>query len=276
MVSSSSKSTKSTKILPPPTFQLPPLLDTNRYELWSIRIPHSLDPMSLDGTSLSFPSSKDINVPTKNATSSLSTLTIPLVNFNSNSKVSMGLFEGNALEMENVRLLLPSPGASHERLSQENDDDDDDVVTPRSQHPYSMIPTPHSIQRHFHLLSHSNSNSTPPIHPPPPPLHVPPGTHPEGILSDSPSNTVIQDLSMKIAYSPKDQVMGLKRRWTAVGGNTEIKWDPSLNHQLPSSSVSDSSKDVDGIPSPKKLKKVKKTKKVKKEKHRPKVKKEIP
>ena len=90
----------------------------------------------------------------------------------------------------------------------------------------SMLPLNQSIQRHFKLIPHDDDTSTTL----PSPLCVPPGARYEGIVSSSQSETdVVKTLKMKIAYSPKDQVTGLKRRWKPIGANTTVPWDPSLN-----------------------------------------------
>lgn len=294
-----SSSTKK-KILPPPTFKLPNDttdndLGSDRYELWSIRIPQSIDPMSLNGTSISFPvnegTKKNKHQPKSSSSSQVSAFKL------SNSR--MGLVEGNALEMENVRLLLPSNPTDAEILPLEDGDSENesDMLNP-SKREHVMIPIKKTIQRHFHLIpdhfDEGNASKDKDVKTKkeavPPPLHVPSGTQYEGIVASSSSSSsssidVVKQLNMKIAYAPKDQVQGLVRRWRPLGAGTSVKWDPSLNQISTPSVISNDEMKVSSPISSKKKKKrssssgkgdkeKSSSKKQKKEKKQKKVKKE--
>ena len=230
-------------ILPPPSFSLPvenvddsnlshTILDENRYELWSIRLPQNIDPTSLNGTTIKLDDMKTNTEKPK--------YHIQIGN------TTMGLVEGNKMDVETIRILLPldkklnnndvASADKKSRIDDDDDDDNDDDDNEVEKTKKSMVPMSQSIQRHFHLV--------PNLFPPddqketlPPPLHVPEGTTIEGVVaslssSETNENNAIEALKMKIAYSPKDQVSGLKRRWKPLGADTNLSYDASLNQLI--------------------------------------------
>lgn len=220
------------KIQAPPTFSIPSSSSSDKFELWSIRVPQSLDLSTLDGMTLSLSSLEQSQSKKKSST-------LPVIRI---GDTPMGLLEGHALEVETLRVLLPSfkqqpqtpKNGNHDSEDSAEDDDDDEDSSGH----HTMVPMNQSFQRHFQLLPHhfSNNNTiksessddTAIVTP----LHVPSDTQIEGIVTSDESDsipTVVKECNMKIAYAPKAQVQGLKRRWTPRGATTHLSWDPSLN-----------------------------------------------
>lgn len=169
-----------------PSFQLPPDFHSDRYELWTVRLPPNVHVNDLDGKKLS------LNAAT--ATSGAVTrLQGTAVTDEGDGLLDLMFQTGHAAENQSLRLLLKK------QIHEEDDNDDDDDLL----HPCSK-----PFTRHF-TVAHSLPSS------------VSCETDQAPRLENAPEPA--KDLSVRRAYAYVPQRNGLKRRWIPIGGATTIQ-----------------------------------------------------
>jgi DNA-directed RNA polymerase I subunit RPA34.5 len=194
-------------VLAPPTFSLPSDLSgdttSSRYELWTIRIPSSVDLLDLQDCRLTVPLSTTTTT-TTTMTSAARIGNLPSSNDNS---TSTDRFEangskytftwGHAVENESFRVLVPSKQKAS-ALEDEDDDDDNDSTTEATSRDKSLVPCNIPFARHLNIvqtMSSSEQDWAPRCGPAP-----------------------AADTTVRRAYGPILQKSGLKRRWVPLGG----------------------------------------------------------
>lgn len=196
----------------------------SRYELWSIRLPHDLDPTSLEGTSIRYCTSstarrRDDQPPP--STHQPREYTVTSSNNNNNNKPSWLLREEHLDEMETQRILLPQQTKNHSRGGggSGSTEEDDDSPSQQNDTTTNMTPWHKSYDCNLNLVvlpsrvepdDHDHKHNQV--------VHVPPGTECEGVvhLPDSLRND--DNLDIRVAYAPRAQTTGLYRRWKPIGG----------------------------------------------------------
>jgi DNA-directed RNA polymerase I subunit RPA34.5 len=193
-------------VLDPPTFSLPSDLSgdstSSRYELWTIRIPSSVDLLDLQDCRLTVPLSTTTTT-TTTMTSALRIGNLPSSNDNS---TSTDCFEsngskytftwGHAVENESFRVLVPSKQKAS--ALEDEDDDDNDSTTETTSRDKSLVPCNIPFARHLNIvqtMSSSEQDWAPRCGPAP-----------------------AADTTVRRAYGPILQKSGLKRRWVPLGG----------------------------------------------------------
>lgn len=213
--SSSSSSKKKKKPLPPPRYDLPEqfLLESSgtresrdalhgdrRYELWCVRVPHDLDPRTLHGATVSLPLERG-DRPSSNAADGYAVETTTTTTKESSSSSSrttrLTLLDGRPEEMRDARVLVP-------------DDADGTTTTTTTT---KMVPLNRSFERVLRVVRVASSETKATARPA---VRVPPDARFEGVVEP-----LSDDLKrvLKVAYAPKAQVEGLRRRWRAAGSD---------------------------------------------------------
>jgi DNA-directed RNA polymerase I subunit RPA34.5 len=168
--------------LDPPTFQLPIASadDNNRYELWSVRLPASVNLQDLQGYSFELNDAASAAAAVKSE------------NFESNGE-KYTLQSGHAVENETFRLLLRKTNDDDDDDSSDDDDDDDDMLGKKI-----MTPCPRPFQRHFNVVRAIEGVS-------------------DMELAPRQMASSADPMPMRHAYEPVSQKTGMKRRWTPPG-----------------------------------------------------------
>mmetsp|Transcript_14921 Transcript_14921/g.21350 ORF Transcript_14921/g.21350 Transcript_14921/m.21350 type:complete len:309 (+) Transcript_14921:109-1035(+) len=196
------------KILDAPTFQLPDGFDSDRYELWSVRVPTGFDMNKLQGQFDFNLSSNDNN---KNDNSNgggdvgKNDGNRVVMQFEGNNGKMHGLCSGQEMESQAYRLLLRS---STKRKKDKNDSSDDEVGEEENSDSTHHVLKPYGkgFDRHLNVME------------------IPPSFVNEKFemeLAPAPERAPTIDDStkakMRIPYCQIDQKSGLKRRWKPFG-----------------------------------------------------------
>ena len=220
-------------ILDPPSFSLGDSsedgttteFDSDRYEIWSFRMPVSISIQDLDGCEIMVPDTKTASVrggivaaPAGNngaATKSDHPVSIPTKNGG-----TCTLRWGHKVENESFRVLM-------ERKEDDSDDESDELAASKSKKKKFLSPVNAAFQRHINVVSA---------------LEVVPETK----LAPGTSTAPVPDLvtrgvqhQMRQAYKHVPQKTGLKRRWMPLGskGGAEIVQQESRPRSLSASSI---------------------------------------
>jgi len=173
--------------LPPPSFALPKDFDQNdknRYELWTVRIPRTVNLTALQG--------QTVNFDTSTTCTQQPCTTITLKNDPDETDGTPWEWQfGSPNENESFRLLVPTNKKKQQRddSSSDSDDSDDDPLQSFRIHPY-----PRPFDRHVTLVQHLEIPST----------------------TSTPQSTTTPT-EYRQAYATVPQRPGLKRRWTPIG-----------------------------------------------------------
>jgi hypothetical protein len=207
-------------VLDPPTFSLPSdFLDHNctggggdttttttstsscgnssnnsRYELWTIRLPSSINVLDLQDCRLTVPTNKD------NSSTTISTTTDC---FESNGSKYTFTW-GHCVENESFRVLVPlkRKKAGTASSEEEDDDDDDNDSTTETSRDKSLVPCHIPFARHLTIVQQIMMSSS----------------EQDWAPRCGPAPTDADNTEVRRAYTPIDQKTGLKRRWVALGG----------------------------------------------------------
>ena len=164
-----------------PSFELPTDFDTNRYELWTVRLPSQLNAEELEGTTIRL----------NEATSIVS------------KDQEFAIQLANTGETESFRLLVPKKSNSDDAIGSDSDSDSDESDHGKAAHKddndtsnqeFQPLTTPF----HKHLIVAST-------------------LRPHEEMS---TDVVPPKVAVRHAYAHVPQKTGLKRRWSPIGGGT--------------------------------------------------------
>lgn len=177
--------------------------DNNRYELWTFRVPSGMNVSDLNGVEI------DLTAISKN-------------NNNGGMKINDGKFaltQGDGVENENFRVLVPGgSGKKKKDDSSSSDDDDDDSDSSDSdddgknkkkkdENKYLLHPSSKGFARHFNVNQAFTRKS-------------------EAQLAPRQGPKPVED-NLRHAYSHIPQRTGMKRRWMPLGVQQKARDIPS-------------------------------------------------
>ncbi|CAB9508067.1 expressed unknown protein [Seminavis robusta] len=198
-------------------------LDPDRYELWSIRLPTSVQVSALDGTQISIPmapaacaTGAGILNPPEDGDSSDDGKPYSLKN---KKGETFTLRWGNPAETESFRLLVPNPGNNNRKKApvdsdedDSSDDSDDDEEekkqSAKKKKDNTLIPANVPFQRHLKLVSFLKEV---------PATQLAPGSDRAPAPNVSTTQTGGPTVKLRKAYDTVPQKTGLKRRWIPMG-----------------------------------------------------------
>jgi hypothetical protein len=215
-----------------PSFSLKSrVIDSDRYELWSIRLPASLPVEALDGCELAVPSvaascasggpvaapvDEDPSTAKKNNKEHLAS-------FSTQKGDIFALRWGNPVENETFRVLVPHP--RHNRAGDDDDDKDedyredgqDDSDKQSESDKGSLIPARKPFKRHMNVVSFLEEQSA---------MKMAPGADRAPEPNVRTTVTGAPQVKLRRAYESVQQKAGLKQRWIplgTVGGEKAIR-----------------------------------------------------
>jgi hypothetical protein len=173
--------------------------NNSRYELWTIRLPSSINVLDLQDCRLTVPLSLSANTTSSNNSTTATTTTDC---FESNGSKYTFTW-GHCVENESFRVLVPLKRKKAGTASSEDDDDDNDDndSTTETSRDKSLVPCHIPFARHLTIVQQimsSEQDWAPRCGPAP----------------DADADTT----EVRRAYAPISQKSGLKRRWVALGG----------------------------------------------------------
>mmetsp|Transcript_23762 Transcript_23762/g.36707 ORF Transcript_23762/g.36707 Transcript_23762/m.36707 type:complete len:285 (-) Transcript_23762:107-961(-) len=174
-------STRDPLLLDPPKSCLPENWDNSRYELWSIRLPKTMDVKSLDGATLN----AEVNATAQSDESGVSLGTIQHLNKDGDDKEEYALMSGHSTENQSFRVLEP---------------EQDDQQSGGQNYSIYLVPSNKAFDRHINVTKSVCTKD---------PVWT--DLAPRMERAPRPKDKVIH------AYSPIPQISGLKRRWMPMG-----------------------------------------------------------
>jgi DNA-directed RNA polymerase I subunit RPA34.5 len=161
-----------------PTFQLP--LDTDRYELWTVRLPSSVNVQDLNHSTLQLPAldTECTGTTTTERPNSRHT-------FQSNDGSTYTFQWGLAVENESFRLLAPAPSSTK-----------------------AMVVSPSTFQKHLNVVLVPTVTTL---------QTIAAIGHVEQQQPRSTAAVEMESMHQRHAYAPIPQKTGLKRRWLPMG-----------------------------------------------------------
>lgn len=190
-----------------PSFE-PPSQDDSDNEIWLLRAPANMDVSAiLNGVQLDLQTS---------STSSNNNILSRFKSSNDEEETTeYTLTLGDANEIDNVRLLVPHKSKKEDDSGDSSDDDEEEPTE-------KLVPYTRPFKQQVHLTSSigpsSNYNNIPSELIVAPPINTAP-------KSDDPR--------MRVAYVPRPQREGLKRRWNMPGANNNKISDEEDVHTPP-------------------------------------------
>lgn len=245
----------------PPTFRYPPVDDDpNRFELWSIRVPSDLNiDEKIDGANFLFPQLLDQKTTTSGKKRKASKQpggakveggSMAVASLHKNDRFTLAMAECNSMELEKLRVLVPSDSSSEDQFGMR-------LLNKKFDRSFMVVPETLGETQTSTQQDKKNSNA---------------------VLAPSHENSIMPNdkVNLRLAYGPIKQVECLQRRWKPYGApmvkkgtelglendNKRIKLDsPTENHVSADSSKKEKKKKHKKEKKQKKSKRENKTKK---------------
>jgi len=173
--------TRDPLLLDPPKSCLPENWDNSRYELWSIRLPKTMDVKILDGTTLS--AGVDATAHADESGASLGTF--QHLNKDCDDKEEYAFTNGHSTENQSFRVLKP---------------EQDDQQSGGQNYSIYLVPSTKAFDRHINITKSVCTKD---------PVWT--DLAPRMERAPKPKDNMVH------AYSPIPQISGLKRRWMPLG-----------------------------------------------------------
>ena len=178
-----------------PSFEPPPEDDSDN-EIWLLRAPANMDVSAI---------LNDIQLDLQTSSSTSNNNILSKFKSSNDEDTEYTLTLGDSNEIDNVRLLVPQKLKKEDDSGDSSDEDDDEDTSEK------LVPYTRPFKQQVHLTSSvvptSNDNISSEL------ILAPP-------ISAAPKS---DDPRMRVAYVPRPQRTGLKRRWNMPGANNNNK-----------------------------------------------------